>query len=203
MIPREHEDRVTGASTMSSQPAPWISAEEYLEFERSSEQRHEYFAGQVFPMPGVSREHSLIVTNLIVSLHSQLRGRPCEVYPSCMRLRIPATGLYTYPDVTVVCATPQLEDAHNDTLLNPTVLIEVLSPSTERYDRGRKAEHYRRIDSLQAHLSVSQEEPKIERYARHGDEQWLLTEAAGLEASIELASIDCVLALGDVYDKVF
>lgn len=203
MIHREHEDRVTGASIMSSRPAPWISAEEYLEFERSSEQKHEYFAGQVFPIPGASREHNVISMNLLASLHAQLRGSPCEVYPSDMRVRIPATGLYTYPDGTVVCETPQLEDAHNDTLLNPTVLIEVLSPSTERYDRGRKAEHYRRIDSLGEYLLVSQEEPKIERYARHGDEHWLLIEAAGLDTSIDLVSIDCVLALSDVYDKVF
>ncbi|MGH7577143.1 MAG: Uma2 family endonuclease [Longimicrobiales bacterium] len=186
---------------MSSRPAPWISAEEYLQFERSSEQRHEYFAGQVFPMPGGSRKHNLIVGNLIIEIGMQLRGRPCEVYPSTMRVRIPATGLYTYPDVTVLCKTPRLEDSHNDTLLNPTLLIEVLSPSTERYDRGRKAEHYRRIDSLEEYLLVSQGELRIERYARHSDERWLLTEASGIEASLELRSIDCVLALRDVYHK--
>jgi Uma2 family endonuclease len=105
--------------------------------------------------------------------------------------------------VTVVCGNPQLEDAHLDTLLNPTLLVEVLSESTERYDRGRKAEHYRSITSLGEYLLVSQQEPRIERYRRHGEREWLLSEAIGLDHTVELSSIECVLTLRDVYDRVF
>lgn len=120
-----------------------------------------------------------------------------------MRLRISATGLYTYPDVSVVCGPAQLEDEHRDTLLNPTALIEVLSTTTERDDRGRKAEHYRRIESLQEYLLVAQASPRIERYRRHGEREWTLSESVSLEDSVELISIGCVLALRDVYDRVF
>jgi Uma2 family endonuclease len=119
-----------------------------------------------------------------------------------MRLRVTDTGLYAYPDVTVVRGSPQLEDAHADILLNPTVLFEVLSASTERHDRRWKAEHYRRLPSLQEYLFVLQHEPRIERYRRQSDREWLLTEVTGLEEMLELSSIECVLALREVYDRV-
>lgn len=187
---------------MSSRPTPWISPEQYLVAERRSETKNEYYAGQVFPMPGASLEHNLIVANLVIEIGRQLKGGPCRVLPSDMRLRAP-TGLYTYPDVTVMRGRPKLEDEHVDTLLNPTVVIEVLSRSTERYDRGRKAEHYRQIDSLEEYLLVGQNEPRIELYRRQGPRDWVLTEAIGLEESIELASVACVLALRDVYNAVY
>jgi Uma2 family endonuclease len=187
---------------MSSKPEPWISPEQYLEEERRAETKSEYLNGQVFHMPGASREHSLIVVNLSSSLHNQLRGRPCEVYALDLRVRVTETGLYTYPDLAVVSGSPQLEDSYNDTLLNPTVLIEVLSASTERRDRHWKAAHYRRIASLQEYLFVVQDEPLIERYRRQSDREWLLTEASGLEESVELASIECRIALRDVYERV-
>jgi Uma2 family endonuclease len=119
-----------------------------------------------------------------------------------MRLGAP-TGLYTYPDVTVVCGEPRLEDEHLDTLLNPSALFEILSPSTERYDRGRKAEHYRRIESLREYLLVSQSEPRIEHYVRQAEREWLLTEAIGLDEVVRLRSADASLPLRDVYDRVF
>jgi Uma2 family endonuclease len=203
MFPVDGHDPRTGAPTVSSSPAPWISPEQYLEAERRAETKSEYLAGQVFAMTGASLEHNRIVVNLILELGIQLRGGSCEVYPSDMRAHIPATGLYTYPDVTVVCGTPELEDEHHDTLLNPTVLIEVLSPSTERWDRGRKAEHYRGIPSLQEYLLVSQDAPRIEQYRRHGEREWVLMDAIGMEERIELASIGCALALRDVYARVF
>jgi Uma2 family endonuclease len=203
MFSRGPNDPIDGAPSVSSSPAHWISPEEYLEAERRAETRSEYFAGQVFALAGASREHNLIVTNLVTDLGTQLKGRPCEVYPSDMRLRIPATGLYTYPDVTVVCGTPQFEDHHTDTLLNPTVLIEVLSDSTERHDRARKTEHYRRIVSLVEYLLVDQKEPRIERYRRQAEREWMLTESIGLEPDVELASIGCVLPQRDIYDRVF
>ena len=203
MFSRGPNDPTSGAPSVSSSPARWISPEEYLEAERRAETKSEYLGGQVFALAGASREHNLIEANLVMEIGRQLRGRPCEVYPSDMRLRVPATGLYTYPDVTVVCGGPQLEDEHRDILLNPTVLLEVLSVSTERYDRGRKAEHYRRIDSLQEYLLVDQKEPRIERYRRHGEREWMLTEVVGLEDDVDLASIGCRLDLRDVYDRVF
>jgi Uma2 family endonuclease len=189
MFSRGPNDPINGAPSVSSGPAQWISPEEYLEAERRAETRSEYFAGQVFALAGASREHNVVVTNLVIDLGTQLKGRPCELYASDMRLRIPATGLYTYPDVTVVCGVPQFEDHHTDTLLNPTVLIEVLSDSTERHDRGRKAEDYRRIVSLVEYLLVDQKEPRIERYRRQAEREWMLTEVIGLEDDVELASI--------------
>jgi Uma2 family endonuclease len=192
----------TGAH-MASRAETFISPEQYLEAERRAETKSEYLAGQVFAMGGASERHNLIVANLVAAIHAQLKGRPCRVYPSDMRLRVSETGLYTYPDVTVVCVSPQLEDANMDTLLNPTMLIEVLSDSTERYDRSRKAEHYRRIPSLEEYLLIAQDRPRIERYRRQGEREWLLSEAIGLDESIELASIEGVLALREVYERVF
>ena len=119
-----------------------------------------------------------------------------------MRLRIPATGLYTYPDVTVVCGEPRFEDEYLDTLLNPTVLVEVLSPSTESYDRGRKSGNYRTIESLAEYLLVSQDEYKIEQYSKQPDGRWLLADIRSREGVVDLASIQCVLKLNDVYSKV-
>jgi len=188
---------------MSSSAPSWVSPEQYLEAERRAETKSEYFAGQVFPMPGASLRHNQIVVNLVAGLHAALAGGECQVLPSDMRLKIPATGMYTYPDVTVVCGEPQLEDAHFDTLLNPTLLIEVLSESTERYDRGRKAEHYRSIASLQEYLLVSQQEPRIERYRRHSAHEWLLSEAIGTDGVVELSSIGCALPLRGIYGRVF
>jgi Uma2 family endonuclease len=146
---------------------------------------------------------ALIVANLLIEIGRLLKGGPCRVYPSDMRLRVTATALYTYPDVSVVCGVPQLEDEHVDTLLNPTLLIDVLSDSTERFDRGIKAEHYRRIESLQEHLLVRQDQPRIEQYRRHSDKEWVLTDAIGLDEEVVLTSVQVTLSLRDVYDRVF
>src|ERR1700750_1609066 len=123
---------------MSTQPNRYLTPEEYLSIERKAEGRSEYLKGEMFAMVGASRAHNLIVTNLTRELSQQLKGKPCEVYPNDMRVRIPAMGLYTYPDVVVACGTPLFEDDHVDTLLNPTLIVEVLSESTESYDRGKK-----------------------------------------------------------------
>ena len=189
---------------MSSHPErqPWISPEEYLELERKAERKSQYLNGEILAMAGASRAHNLIVGNLVREIGNQLRRGACEVYPSDMRVRVSATGLYTYPDVSVVCGAPDLEDEHLDTLLNPTLLIEVLSPSTENDDRGWKSEHYRRIPSLQEYLLVPQDEPRVERYRRQGEREWLLTEVVGLDESVELASVGCRLGMGDVYERV-
>lgn len=175
---------------------------EYLAFERASDIRHEYLDGHVYAMTGASRAHNLISTYTAASLINQLRGRPCEVYASDMRVRVSATGLYTYPDVTVVCGNPQFADSALDTLLNPVLVIEVLSPSTESYDRGKKFQHYRQLESLREYVLISQDSLRVERFLRQDDGTWLLTDAAGLDASLELASVACTLALAEVYEKV-
>ncbi len=177
------------------------TASEYLALERASETRSELVNGQILAMTGASRAHNLIAASICREIGNHLKGRPCEAYQSDMRVKVSPTGLYTYPDVVVVCGSPSLEDEYGDTLLNPTLLVEVLSPSSEAYDRGEKFAHYRRLDSLREYLIVAQDRPRVERYVRDG-ERWVLTEASGLDATLDLASIGCVLALADVYDKV-
>jgi len=187
---------------MSSQTRTLLTPEEYLAIERKAEVRNEYYAGEMFAMTGASREHNLIAGNLTRRLMEQLDGRPCEVYSTDMRVRIPATGLYTYPDVSVVCGEPQFEDDHVDTLLNPFVIIEILSASTERYDRGRKFEHYQQIPSLVEYLLIAQETCRVEQFVRQGASQWLYSEAHRLEDVLTLGSINCALELKDVYARV-
>ncbi len=181
---------------------PHYSAEEYLSLERSATIKSEFHDGQIFAMTGASRAHNLITINIARELSQQLKSRPCEAYVNDMRVKAAKARSYHYPDIAVVCGTPEFEDAHVDTLLNPTLLIEVLSPSTEAYDRGGKFAHYRKIESLREYLLVMQDQPSIERYLRQG-EVWVLSEALGLEASVLLESIDCQLSLLEVYDKVF
>jgi Uma2 family endonuclease len=187
---------------MSTAPKQTWTPETYLEFERASEERHEYLDGEVFLLAGASNNHDLIQANTLATLHAQLRQHPCFVYPSDMRLKVSLTGLYTYPDISVVCGTPLIEDKHQDTLLNPTLIVEVLSPSTERYDRGKKFQHYRALESLQEYILISQGTYRIERYLRQSDGQWLLSDASGEDATLGLHSISAILLLADVYEKV-
>jgi Uma2 family endonuclease len=190
---------------------------EYLEFEVASQLKHEFVNGRVVPLIGTSPDqvlgevvamtvaseaHNLINVNLITTLRNQLRGRPCKVYPSDMRVKVVAPRLYTYPDISVVCGDVQFSDDPLDTLLNPTLIIEILSPSTERYDRGRKFQDYRELASLREYVLVAQDGPIIERYFRQDDGVWQLTDARGLDASLELVSIDCALKLAEVYEQV-
>lgn len=177
------------------------TAEDYLAFERASDEKHEFIDGSVYLMTGASRAHNLIVFNLAAAVGNQLRGRACEAYVSDMRVRMKQQD-YAYPDLVVVCHPPEFEDAHGDTLLNPTLIAEVLSLSTEQYDRGRKFESYRTLDSLQEYVLIAQDRPHVERYLRQAHGEWLFSEINGLNSSVELASIDCVLALADMYDKV-
>jgi Uma2 family endonuclease len=187
---------------MSSQAQRSYSPEEYLALERQSQCKSEYYAGEIFAMAGASRWHNLIVANVVGELRSQLKGRPCTTYPSDMRVKVGPTGLYTYPDVAVVCGEAQFEDNQQDTLLNPTLIVEVLSESTEAYDRGGKFAHYRKLASLMEYVLITQTKPHIEHYVRQPDNRWLLAEADSLHDSIHLDSIDCQLALAEVYDKV-
>ena len=186
---------------MTAPSADFITAAEYLELERKAEIKSEYIAGRVYAMSGVSRRHSLIAGNLYREISSQLRGRNCEAHIADMRVKVSPTGMYTYPDIAAICGEPRFEDAHIDTLLNPTVLIEVLSDSTEAYDRGEKFAHYRRIDSLREYALLAQNKIRAEHYRRDGEE-WILTEISDPEGTLHLPSIDCHVSLREIYEKV-
>ena len=187
---------------MSSQMKQRYTPEEYLALELQAQCKSEYYAGDIFAMAGASRWHNLIVANVIGELSLQLKRRPCTTYPSNMRVKVSPTGLYTYPDVTVVCGDAQFEDTQQDTLLNPTLIVEVLSESTEAYDRGGKFAHYRKLAFLLEYVLIAQTKPHVEHYVRQPDNRWLLAEADSVHAVIHLPSIDCHLALAEVYDKV-
>jgi Uma2 family endonuclease len=186
---------------MSAPKPNFVTAREYLDVERKSEIRSEYIAGRVFAMSGASRRHNLITINVSREISLQLRGRACEAYVSDMRVKVAPTGMYTYPDIVTVCGEPQLEDAHGDTLLNPTVIVEVLSESTEAYDRGEKFAQYRRLETLRESVLVAQDKVRIEHYRREG-EQWILSEISDPGSTLHLPSIDCHVAVEAVYEKI-
>lgn len=187
---------------MTAQPKVYVTVPEYLELERTGDIKHEYFAGAIYAMVGASVQHNLITGNTYASLHAQLRKRNCNVFPSDMRVKAVQTGLYTYPDITVVCGQLQFEDEREDTLVNPVVLIEVLSPSTENYDRGKKFQNYRTMLSLREYILIAQDDHRVEHYARQSDNTWILSEVVDLHDRVELTSIQCVLDLVDIYEKV-
>jgi len=187
---------------MASEPLHRVSVEEYLALERRSETKNEYLNGEIFAMAGASRSHNLIAGNAFAALHQQLRGRGCEVHTNDMRVLAPAADLLTYPDVLVVCGDPQLADEELDTLLNPTLVIEVLSPSTESYDRGRKFASYRTIPSFVEYLLLAQDHVSAEHFVKQQNGGWLLTEANRFEDVLDLPSIGCTLAMRDAYDRV-
>jgi Uma2 family endonuclease len=187
---------------VSTQPKTFLTPEQYLEIERKAEYKSEYYRGEMFAMAGASLAHNTLVANLIGELHGKLRAGPCRVLPSDMRVRVSATELYTYPDVVAVCGEPRLLGNQMDTLLNPSLLVEVLSPSTEAYDRGRKFEHYQSIESLGEYLMISSDRIHAVLYTRQPDGRWLLTSATRLEDSLDLQSVGCSLALAGLYEKV-
>lgn len=180
---------------------PLFSPAEYLALEREAPYKSEYINGHIYAMAGASRQHNLIGGNVFAEMRSQLRGRGCETYVNDMRVKVSTTGMYTYPDVVAVCGGPQFEDSHTDTLINPSVIVEVLSPSTEAYDRGEKFAHYRRLDSLREYVLVAQDKVRVEHYVRQED-GWLLTEISDLDGTLRLAAIGCAISVRDIYDKV-
>lgn len=179
-----------------------LSPQEYLEIERSSPERHEFAGGEIFAMAGGTREHNLTAGNIFAELRLALLQRRCEVYSSDMRIKIAATGRYVYADSAVVCGRPVFEDETRDTLLNPIVIVEVLSSSTEAYDRGDKFAQYRTIPSFQDYVLASQKEPRIEHFRRMPDGTWLLRILLPGETLV-LDSIGCELAVDRAYLKVF
>jgi Uma2 family endonuclease len=185
---------------MASDPRRRVSVSEYLDLERRSETKNEYLGGEIFAMAGASRQHNRIVLNLGIALDGQLKGRGCEVYTNDMRVRVPAADLFTYPDVVVACGEPKFVDEGLDTLLDPTLIVEVLSPSTESYDRGAKFGYYRTLPSLTEYLLIAQDRIHVEHFVRQ-EGGWLMTEATQREDVLELPSIGCRLALAEVYDR--
>ena len=186
---------------MAAQPNA-MSVEEYLAFDRASETKHEYYAGELLAMAGASYDHNTIVGNTFASLRARLLGGPCRVNFSDLRVQIGVGGQFTYPDLTVVCGQPQFRDERRDVLLNPALIIEVLSPSTENYDRGMKFRQYRTIESLQDYLLIAQDAPRIEHYARQANGLWLFGEANGVLASMQIQSLTCTLPLTEIYQDV-
>ncbi len=187
---------------MSSQSKTYLSPEDYLALERAAAAKSEYYHGEVYAMAGASRTHTLIAANAVSQLVLQLKGRSCTAHTSDLRVRVGTGALYTYPDVVVVCGKAVFEDRHQDTLLNPIVIVEVLSPSTEAYDRGAEFAFYRKLESLADYVLISQDQPLLEHYARQPGDSWLLTAYEGMEAVALLPSIGCELPLAEVYDKV-
>lgn len=181
----------------------YFSPEEYLAFERGTDARHEYLDGHVYAMAGESIEHSRICVNVAGELRARLKGKPCEVLSPNMKVVTSPSGLFSYPDVVVVCGEPRFHDERRDVLTNPTVVFEVLSPSTEAYDRGEKFLRYRtQIATLREYVLVSQHRPLVEHYVRQPDGSWGYSSAGDLSGAIDLPSIDCRLPLSEIYDRV-
>jgi Uma2 family endonuclease len=187
---------------MSTVAKPLLSPQEYLVRERQADFRSEFYRGEMFALAGASWEHTLIKDNLARETGNQLKVGPCRVVTSDLRVKITATELYTYSDIVVVCDEPQFEDDHFDTLLNPRVLVQVLSDSTEKYDRGTKFAHYRQIPSLQEYVMVAQDRPLVERYVRQADATWVMTVFDDLPQTFAFASIAAQVARAEVYRGV-
>lgn len=179
-----------------------LTETEYLELERAAEFKSEFFEGEMFAMSGGTQWHSRIATNLAAEFSNKLKNRPGVPYNADLRVKVEATGFFTYPVLSVVCGPLRLLDDGMDTLLNPNVIVEVLSDSTEAYDRGKKFEQYRQIPSLREYLLVSQKEPRVEMFVRQESGYWLLKEAAGLQATLEIPSLEMTLAFAEVFANV-
>lgn len=178
-----------------------LAIDEYLAFERAAETRHEYHAGEVVAFAGATREHNLITATASRLLGNQLDGKPCEVYVADMRVRA-TPAAYVYPDVVVVCGEPRFADDEFDILLNPTVLVEVLSPSTEARDRDEKLQYYSSLESVRDYLMIASDKVRVDHYVRQSDNEWKLRLYFGLSDQVDLTSIDCKLVLADIYAKV-
>ena len=187
---------------MTAEPLARLTAAEYLALERATRDKHEFVDGEIVAMAGASEPHTLITLNIGTEFNLQMRGRSCRAYVADLRVAVSPDGPFYYPDVVALCGQPELLDAEADTLLNPAVVVEVLSPSTEAYDRGVKAPAYRAMATLQEYLLVSQEAVRAEHYRRQPNGGWVLADHTGLDDSIELVSVGCTLSLAVAYDKV-
>ena len=180
----------------------FVSAEQYLTQERQAKFKSEYYRGEVFAMSGGSPTHSLIAANFVGACWASLKGKPCKVFNSDLRVKVEPSGLYTYPDASIVCGELQFCDAQKDTITNPTVLVEVLSESTEKYDRGAKSGYYRQIESLKELVLISQSEAIVERFTRQSGGGWLLIESRGVSEHVRLESVGFSIAMAELYRGV-
>lgn len=187
---------------MATRAQPRLTPEEYLVAERKAETKSEFHDGELLAMAGASYAHNLIVANVIRELGVQLKSGPCAVLPSDIRVWIEACRRYVYPDVTVVCDEPEFTDADQDTLVNPTLLVEVLSEVTRNYDRGEKFECYRTLGSFSEYVLLAQDRPHCEHYVRQPDKSWILTEESRLDVTVPLTTIGCELDLSEAYRRV-
>ncbi|MBE0689164.1 MAG: Uma2 family endonuclease [Anaerolineae bacterium] len=186
---------------MVARRQPQMAVDEYLDFERNSDTKHEYFDGEIFAMAGASPNHNIITSNTITHLTNQIGERSCIVFASDQMIRTPS-GLYAYPDISVVCGTPQYDEKATDILLNPTLIVEVLSPSTENYNRGEKFRHFKTISTLREYVLIAQDTHRVERYAYQSGSDWLFANAMGLTGEIELKSIGITLDLARLYRNI-
>ncbi len=188
---------------MSAMPKPHkLTVAEYFAKEEKAERKSEFFDGEMFMMAGASREHNILTRNLTFELHLRLRESSCQVFVADLRVKVDRTGLYTYPDLLIVCGTPEYAPENRNTLTNPKVVIEILSDSTERYDRTTKFRHYKQLPSVQEYVLVSQDEPLIERYTRQSDGTWAQTDFVGLDVQMKLATVEVSVPMADVYRGV-
>ena len=188
---------------MSAVPKPRkLTVAEYLALEEKAERRSEFSDGEMFQMAGASREHNAITRNLTAELDNRLKDGSCQVFAADQRVKVDRTGLYTYPDLLIVCGEPEYAAEDRNTLTNPRVVIEVLSPSTERYDRTTKFRHYKQLPSVQEYVLVSQDEPLVERFTRAADGSWPQVEFVGLDATLALATVPAAVPLADVFRGV-
>jgi len=187
---------------MPLEPKPYITPEQYLEIERAAEFRSEYFDGEMFAMSGGTLDHATIKENLATTLSLQLRGSQCRSASSDLRLQTHGGGPCFYPDIVVFCGKPKLSDARRDMLTDATVIIEILSPSTERYDRTFKFEHYRMLASLRDYIVIAQDRVSVEHKTRQSDNSWEMRETSDLDAVVQLPSIECSFRVADVYYRV-
>ena len=185
-----------------SQPKIVMTPEEYLVAERCSDIKNEYFDGEVFAMAGASRKHNIILTNIVRILGNTLIDRPCNVYSSDMKVKIEKLKKYSYPDIVISCEEEQFEDANEDILLTPWVILEILSDSTEAYDRGVKFAHYQWIPSFKEYILISQHFCRVERFFRQNDNTWIYSEFHDLNNTISIQTIHCELSLQDIYGKI-
>ena len=187
---------------MSAVPKPKLTVAEYLAIEREAEFKSEFYDGEMFAMAGASLEHNRVSENLSIEIGKRLTSGPCQSFSRDLRVRIERTGLYCYPDLVIVCGEPLMADEDEDTLVNPCVVFEVLSPSTERYDRTIKLRHSKQLQSVQEYVLVAQDEPLCERFTRQPDGSWTHAEFVGLNATLELTAVPVAVPLADVYTRV-
>jgi Uma2 family endonuclease len=187
---------------MQQAAAKYITQQDYLELERNALDKHEYYKGEIFAMSGASFKHNLIESNLRGALHNFLQDKNCNEFGSNLRIHIPSNTLYTYPDIIVLCDEPQFVDEEFDTITNPSVIIEILSPSTANYDRGTKFDLYREIISLKEYILVDSNDIHLVLYVKNANNTWTLSETKDISGSIRIPSIDFTINLADIYSGV-